>query len=95
MVGDRRKRLVELGQRRGHLAHGGQARDVHQLGLQLLQPRVGLLPFGQVAHESGEEPLVARFHFADRKLHRERGAVLAFADHHAPDADDAALAGSR
>ena len=40
VVGDRRQRLVELvRQRRGHLAHRGEARDVDQLALQLLQPR--------------------------------------------------------
>ena len=64
-----------------------------QLGLQLLQPRLGLLPLGQVADEAGEEALVARAHLADRKLHREGRAVLALADHDAADADDAPLAG--
>ena len=94
VVGDRRQRLVELvRQRRCHLAHRGQARDVHQLGLQFLQARFGLLPLGQVADEAGEEAPVARFHLADRELHRKGRTVLALADHHAADADDAALAG--
>ena len=66
-----------------------------ELGLQLLQPRLGLLPLGQVADEAGEEALVARSHLADRKLHREGRAVLALADHHAADADDAPLAGAQ
>ena len=95
VVGDRRQRLVELvGERRGHLAHRGQPRDVHQLGLQFLQPRLGLLPLGQIADEAGEEALVARAHLADRKLHRKGRAVLALADHDAADADDAPLAGA-
>jgi hypothetical protein len=43
-VGDGRQRLVQLvGQGRGHLAHGRQARDVDQLVLQFLQPRLGAL----------------------------------------------------
>ena len=94
VVGDRRERLVQfMRQRRGHLAHRGQARDMDELGLQLLQPRLGLLPFGQVADEAGEETPVAGFHLADRKLHREGRAVLALADHDAADADDPPLAG--
>ena len=59
------------------------------------KPRFGHLPLGQVADEAGEETPVARFHFADRKLHRKGRAVLALADDHAADADDAALAGGQ
>ena len=36
---------------------------------------------------------LAGLHLADRKLHRKGRAVLALADHHPADADDAALAG--
>ena len=40
VVADRRERLIELvRERRGHLAHRAQARDVEQLGLQFLQVR--------------------------------------------------------
>src|SRR6185295_4009018 len=57
IVGDCRERLVELvGERRGHLAERGQARDMHDLRLQLLKPRLGLLALGEVANEAGEEP---------------------------------------
>ena len=66
-----------------------------QLGLQFLQPRLGLLSFGQVADEAGEEALIAHVHFADGKLHRKRRAVLALADDDAADADDAPLAGAQ
>ena len=38
---------------------------------------------------------VAGFHLADRELHRKGRAVLALADHHAADADDAPLAGGQ
>ncbi len=94
IVGDRRQRLVQLvRQRRGHLAHRGQPRDVHELGLQLLQARLGLLALGQVADEAGEEAPIAGAHLADRELHREGRAVLALADDDAADADDAPLAG--
>ena len=65
---------------------------MHQLGLQFLQARFGLLPLGQVADKAGEEASVTRFHFADRKLDREGRAVLALADDHAANADDAAFA---
>ena len=96
VVGDGRKRLVELvRQRRGHLAHGGQPRHVDQLGLQFLQPCFGLLPFGEVADEAGEEALIAHVHLADRKLHGKGRAVLALADDDAADADDAPLAGAQ
>jgi hypothetical protein len=94
IVGNGRQRLVELvRQGRGHLAHGGEARDVHQLRLQFLQPRLGLLALAQVADEAGEEALAARVHLPDRQLHGERGAVLALSHHHPADADDAPLAG--
>src|SRR5581483_7759456 len=67
---------------------------MHELGLQLLQSRLGLLPFGEVADEAGEEPLIARAHLADRELHRECRAVAALADDNAADADDASLPGA-
>ncbi len=66
-----------------------------ELGLQLLQPRLGLLALGQVADEAGEEALRADLHLADRELHREGRTVLALADHDAADADDAPLAGAQ
>jgi hypothetical protein len=66
---------------------------MHELGLQLLQPRLRLLTFREVADESGEEALIARAHFADGKFHRESRAVLALADDDAPDPDDAPLSG--
>ena len=56
IIGDRRERLVDLmRQRRGHLAHGGQPRQAGELGLQLLELVLGLLPLGQIADEAGEE----------------------------------------
>src|SRR5690242_8850652 len=64
-----------------------------KLGLQLLQARFGFLPLGEVADESGKIALIARPHFADRKLNRESRAILALADHDAADADDALFAG--
>ena len=94
VVRDGRQRLVELvRERRGHFAHRGQSRDVQEFGLQFLQPCLGLLPFGQIANEAGEEALVARSHFADRELHRKGRAVLALADDHAADANDPPLSG--
>src|ERR1035438_9847830 len=65
-----------------------------QLGLEFLQARFGLLALGQIADKAGEKSAVARFHLADRKLHREGRAVLALADHDAADADDATFARS-
>jgi hypothetical protein len=54
----RGQRLVDLmGERRGHLAHLGQARDMRQLALQVLQPVERLLPLGQIAQKAGEEPM--------------------------------------
>ncbi len=89
---DRRQRLVDLvGQGRCHLAEGGEARHVHQLGLQLLQAGLGLVPLGEVADEAGEVALAARAHLADRQFHREGRAVLALPDHDSADADDPAL----
>ena len=65
-----------------------------QLGLQLLQPGFGLLALAQIADESGEKAILARFHFADRQLHRKRRAVLALADDDAADPDDPPLSRS-
>src|SRR5215510_9087222 len=91
VVGNGGQWLIELvRQGRGHLAHGGEPRDVDELRLQLLQAGLGLLPLRQVANEAGEETLVARPHLADRKLDRKRRPVLALAHHHPADADDAA-----
>src|SRR5262245_44264250 len=66
---------------------------MNELGLQLLEPRLGLLALREVADESGEEALIARAHLADGELHRKSRAVLALADDDAPDADDAPLTG--
>ena len=66
-----------------------------QLGLQFLESRLGLLPFGQVADEAGEEALIAHVHFADGKLHGKGRAVLALADNDTADADDAPLVGAQ
>ena len=60
---------------------------MNQFRLQLLQPGFRLLAFGEVADKSREEPLIAGMHFADGKLHRKGRAVLALANHNAPDAD--------
>jgi hypothetical protein len=52
------QRLVDfVGERRGNLAHLGQARDVGQLGLKFLQAMLGLLALGQVAQKAGEHPV--------------------------------------
>ena len=52
VVADRRQRLVQLvGDRRCHLAHGGQPRDMHQLGLQFLDARLTPPLGGDVAHD--------------------------------------------
>ena len=80
-------------QRGCHFAHGGQTGDVHQLGLQLLQPGFGLLAFRKVADETCKVSLIGGFHLADRQFHRKRRAVRAFADDHPADADDAPLSG--
>ena len=94
IVGDSRQGLVELvGKGRRHFAHRRQAGNMDELGLQFLQARLGLLPFGQVADEARKETLVRRPHFADRQFHRECGAVFPFSDNDAPDADDPALPG--
>src|SRR5689334_24726 len=56
IVRDCRQGLIELMRERGcHLAHRGKARDVHQLGLKLMNPLFGLLPLAQIADEPGEE----------------------------------------
>jgi hypothetical protein len=94
VVGDGRERLVDLvGQGRGHLAQRREARHVHQLRLQLLQPGLGLLALGEVADEAREIALAAGAHLAHRQLHGKGGAVLTLADDHTSDADDPPLAG--
>src|SRR4249919_3889301 len=64
---------------------------MNQFGLQLLQPGFGLLALAQITDESREIAIRARFHLADRQLHRERRAILALADDHTADPDDPPL----
>ncbi len=64
---------------------------MQQIVLQFLQPRLGALPLGQVAHKAGEQPLFALIYLANRQLHRKRAAILAQPDHDAADADDPSL----
>ena len=94
VVGDCRERLVDLMRERGsHLAHGGETRQAGQLGLQIMQLVLGLLPLGEVADEAGKETALTRLHLADFELHGKGRAVLALAGDHTVDADDALLAG--
>src|SRR5262245_40526343 len=65
---------------------------MHQLRLQLLKARFGLLPLGEIANKAGEIALLNGFHLADAELERESRAVLALADRDPADADDAPLA---
>src|SRR3974390_1768360 len=66
---------------------------MYQFGLKFLQARFRLLPFGKVADEASEKTLLCGLHLADAELERKGRAILALADHHAADADDAPLAG--
>src|SRR5690606_3220917 len=96
IVHDGGERLIQLvGKAGGHLAHDAEARHLQQLGLQLGQAPLRLLALGQIAHEAGEQPVLANPGLAHRELHREPRAVLALADHDAADADDALLAGTQ
>ena len=93
VVADRRERLIELvGERRRHLAHRAQARDVGEFGLHPLEARLGALLLGEVAHETGEIAALAPLRLADREMHREGRTVGALAGDDAADADDARLA---
>src|SRR5262249_10552274 len=65
---------------------------MHQLGLQLLKARFGLLPLGEIANKASEITLLTGFHLAHGKLKWKSRAVLALADHDPADADDAPLA---
>jgi hypothetical protein len=65
---------------------------VNELGLQLLEAGLGLLMFGEIADESGEIGYPTGLHFANRKMHRERGAVLALARDNSANADNVPLA---
>ena len=67
------QRLVELvRQRRGERSHLAHTADVRELGLQVLEPEQGLLPFGEVADEAGEDPLPVDPRLADRRARSER-----------------------
>src|SRR6266511_4866565 len=77
-----------MGQRRRHLAHRRQPRNMNELGLQFLQPRLRLLTLRYVADEPGEKVSIARSHFSDGQLHREGPAVLTLADYEPADPDD-------
>src|SRR6476659_6547712 len=64
---------------------------MNEFSLELLKPRLGALPFGQVANEARKVSPIARFHLPDGEFHRKRRSVLALADNDAADADDAPL----
>jgi len=66
---------------------------VNELRLQLLQPRLGLLVLGQVAHEAGEIDAAFRLHLADREVHRKGCRVAPLAGHDPAYSDDVPLAG--
>jgi hypothetical protein len=94
IVDDRGQRLVQLmGQRRGHLAHLGEARDMQELVSELDQIALGGVTFGNVANEAREQALLAECHLADRELDREHRAVLLRRRDLAADADDPLLPG--
>ena len=94
IVADRGERLIELvRKRRRHLSHRTQARDVDEFGLQLLKPCLCLLVFGQIADEAGEVGRSTGLHFADRKMHRKSGSVLALTGYNSADADDMPFTG--
>src|SRR5512135_1688902 len=65
---------------------------MHELGLQFLQARFGLLALGQITDEASEKTPVTGFHLADSQLHWKSRAILALADHNATNANDPALA---
>src|SRR5205807_5974838 len=52
------------------------------------------LAVADVTHETGKQPLVRQPHFTDGQIHRENRAVLAQANHFAPDADDSGPTGA-
>ena len=95
VVGGRGQRLVELhapGPRPS--AHRAQPRRVQQFLSQLLQPRAGMLPLGEVAYEAGEQAPAPEI---TSPTANSIGNVLPFcaaADHDAADADDPPLARS-
>src|SRR5208282_2753979 len=94
VVADGGERLVELmGECRRHLAHGRQARQMHQLRLQFVKLGLGFLSVGQISHETREMAAGAGAHFADGKVHGEGRTVLAPPRDHASDADNMAFAG--
>ena len=62
--------------------------------MQFLQSGLGMLAFGQVTDEPGEEAPFGHRHFADRELHRKSRAVLALADDDPADADNSPFAGA-
>ena len=66
---------------------------MHELLLEDAGTALNVFPLGDVVEKPGEEPPLIELDFADRQTRRERGAVLAPADHDATDADDAPLAG--
>jgi hypothetical protein len=73
-----------------HLAHPSHVRDV---GLQLLEPPLGLLTLCQVANKADEQAVCAEPHFANGKLYRKDASVLALTHDNAPGSDDPPLAG--
>ena len=60
---------------------------MHELGLKLLQVRLGALLLRQVAQEAGEVAPAGRIHLADGEMEGERRAVRPLAGSDAAEAD--------
>ena len=59
-----------------------------EFGLQIVQPLLGLLALGQVAHKAGKGAPLMPFRLGDREFHGKGRAIPPQPDHHPAAADD-------
>ena len=88
------KRLIQLmRQRRRHLPHRAQARDMQKFRLKLLQAHLDAQPLRNVVENTHIDDPPVDAPFADRQKYGQDGAVLAAGDNFPADTDNMPLAG--
>src|SRR3546814_4874570 len=90
------ERLIEFGIKRGgQCDQGGDARNVRELRLQIVQSQLGLLTLRQVLNETGEQTRLAGSCLTDVEMDGKGGPVAPPCGGHSPNADYAPLAGAQ
>jgi hypothetical protein len=68
---------------------------ISETRLEVVDPKLGLLPFGQVANEPGEHAIIADPGLANRKFDWKGRPIAMAGRQHAPNPDDPTLTGTK